>query len=242
MEDILRMVPTADGFLNLTPMERNHVVLQAIKQHCADQTKRMATFDGALTQLFGIGQASYEMRHHEAVKRALRSSWKDLEKSGLIEPADGDNGKNGYFIPTEVGKMTNEPVDLQAAHQRSWLQPEMLHVDLHGAVWSAYKNNDFDTAITEAFKTLEVAVRDRGRFSATDYGVALMEKAFDPNNGPLTDKSLPEPERRGWVRLLMGTMGAFRNSHAHRQIGIKEPLLAIERLMFVSMLLRIAKP
>ena len=47
----------------------------------------------------------------------------------------------------------------------------------------------------DALKTVEVEVRKKGACGESNYGVALMEKAFDPNKGPLTDMKLPMPRR-----------------------------------------------
>lgn len=53
------------------------------------------------------------------------------------------------------------------------------------------------TAIFNAFKEVEVAVRQAGGFTANDLGTALMKEAFQANVGPLTDKTIPESEQLG---------------------------------------------
>jgi len=45
---------------------------------------------------------------------------------------------------------------------------------------SAFLRGDYDVAIFQAFKEVEVAVRTRGGFSATDIGTDLMRRAFAP--------------------------------------------------------------
>src|SRR5215203_2310292 len=52
---------------------------------------------------------------------------------------------------------------------------------------AAYHRGKYDTAVFEAMKAVEVAVREGADLSDKDLGVHLMRKAFDKNTGPLTD-------------------------------------------------------
>jgi hypothetical protein len=56
-------------------------------------------------------------------------------------------------------------------------------------VWSLYHRAKYDTAVFEAMKAVEVAVRDAGELPDSLLGVKLMRAAFapSPNAGPLTD-------------------------------------------------------
>ena len=62
-------------------------------------------------------------------------------------------------------------------------------------VWSIFLQGDSDTAVFQAFKQVEVAVRKAGGYTKKDYGKPLMSKAFQAGKGDLTDPNQPESER-----------------------------------------------
>src|SRR5260221_3161035 len=70
--------------------------------------------------------------------------------------------------------------DFAGAEVRSRFERDMFHPSLPNACWNAFRSSDYDTAVFEAFKFVEVAVRKKVGFSAKDFGVRLMEMAFDP--------------------------------------------------------------
>jgi uncharacterized protein (TIGR02391 family) len=106
-------------------------------------------------------------------------------------------------------------------------------------VWSAFIRGEYDTAVFQAFKEIEVAVRTAGAYSFTDIGVALMRKAFDPSNGPLTDRSLPEAERESLSHLFAGAIASYKNPQSHRNVSITDPTEAVEMIILASHLLKI---
>ena len=66
-----------------------------------------------------------------------------------------------------------------------------------------------------------------------------MDKAFNPHTGPLTDTSLPVPEREGLAALFVSAIKYFKNPHSHRRPLIDEQKAAQEMVTFASHLLRI---
>lgn len=95
-------------------------------------------------------------------------------------------------------------------------------------------------AIREAFVTVEVAVREAGKYPATDYGINLMKKAFDPDTGPMGDHDNQKPisERKGLMDLFCAAMARFRNPTMHTLPDL--PLdQAQDQLLLASQLLRI---
>lgn len=114
-----------------------------------------------------------------------------------------------------------------------------LHPVIAQKVWATFLRGDYDTAVFQAFKEVEVAVRTAGGFAAEDVGTALMRKAFDPTRGPLTDTSLPLSERESLAHLFAGAIGSCKNPHSHRTISIPDPAEAVEMIMMASHLLKI---
>ena len=122
---------------------------------------------------------------------------------------------------------------------RSKFTRDMFHPALPDAAWNAFAIGDYDTAIFEAFKPLEVAVRTKGGFGTTDFGAALMKKAFDPDSGPLRDKAAPRGRRIARCELFTGAFGELRNPKGHNDPTISDALVAAEELMAAGVLRRI---
>ena len=91
----------------------------------------------------------------------------------------------------------------------------------------------------EAFKEVEIAVREAGRFDARVVGTDLMRKAFHPEDGPLSDKELPISEREALSALFAGAIGSYKNPTSHRTVEISDSVEAGEMLILASHLLRI---
>jgi uncharacterized protein (TIGR02391 family) len=235
--ELLEVAPDADRLLNFTENELQRILLAQVKSITDDELRRMAAHEEIVDAMYFSGQ--YTANKRPDVARAVRRAWEALENAELIEEPDSLNGKFGKRRISEKGRKINTAVDLSAAKVRSWLTPDLLNPKLHKACLNAFKNGDYDTAVFEALKTVEVEVRKKGGYGEGDYGVPLMDKAFEPNKGPLTDMSLPLPRRNARQRLFMGAMGDLRNPKGHSDPTINDPREAIELIMTAGCLLRI---
>ena len=119
------------------------------------------------------------------------------------------------------------------------LAKDMLHPAIREDVWALYHRGKFDTAVFEAMKAVEVAVREAGGFAAADIGSSLMRKAFNVENGPLSDLTAEASERQALSDLFAGAMGAYKNAQSHRKVGLDDPDETAEVLMLANHLLRI---
>ena len=77
-------------------------------------------------------------------------------------------------------------------------------------VWALYHRGKYDTAVFEAMKAVEVAVREASGLAAKDIGAPLMRRAFDVNGGPLTDATAEPAERQALSDLFAGTIGTYK--------------------------------
>jgi uncharacterized protein (TIGR02391 family) len=115
-----------------------------------------------------------------------------------------------------------------------------LHPTIREDVWALYHRGKYDTAVFEAMKAVEVAVRDAAGLTAKDIGAALMRKAFDAKNGPLTDMTVEDAnEREARAHLFAGAIGSYKNPHSHRNVALDDPDEAAEIIMLANHLLRI---
>jgi len=99
-------------------------------------------------------------------------------------------------------------------------------------------SSHYDTAIFQAFKEVEVKVREVGSFPPEEIGVSLMRKAFAPEIGPLSDTHTPRAEQEALAHLFAGAIGCYKNPHSHRSVTIS-PEEAVEMIILASHLLGI---
>ena len=222
--DITRALPTIDSVLQLEPEELASYLLE----HVAS--------DGNQLHLGNLlNERSTLMKHYnrdERVDEAFREAWAWLEREGLLVPK-----AYGHFI-SRRGKRIRGRQDFEAFRRSSVLPRASLHSLIAERVMSSFVRGKYDTAVFQAFKEVEVAVRAAGGFGPTDIGTELMGKAFNFTVGPLADMSLPEAERRG-ISLFSGAVGLFKNPSSHRHVTLSDPSEAAEMISFASLLLRI---
>ncbi len=172
------------------------------------------------------------------VRKVLTEAWVWLEREGCIAPHPDHLGSTWVFV-TRRGKRLAESGDTLDYKRANLLPKEFLHPVIAQRVWSAFIRGEYDSAVFEAFKQVEVAVRDAGSFSAGDLGVTLMRDAFNPNTGPLTDKNAEEGERQALRELFSGAIGSYKNPHSHRNVALTDPQEAAEMIILASHLLKI---
>ena len=56
--------------------------------------------------------------------------------------------------------------------------------------FSLLNQGQFESAVLQAYKTIETRIRKKINGTTEEYGVKLIRKAFNPESGPLTDNEL----------------------------------------------------
>lgn len=174
---------------------------------------------------------------------AFSEAWSWLEVQGLLVP---DRDKAAFPSPEtgnrQLSRRAHQFVDLvdvsrYAAARR--LPRDSLHPAIADTVWSAFIRGEYDVAVFQAMKAVEVSVRDVAGLANTDIGTRLMRKAFDPKSGKLSDMATEEGEREAMSALFAGAIGSYKNPQSHRSVKVDEPTEAIEIVMLANHLLRI---
>lgn len=176
------------------------------------------------------------------VASAVVEAWSWLIREGLVIPHPLKGDPDLYTF-SRLGEEVQDLASFNELKQRLQFPKSMLHGALVTTSWSLFLQGDFDTAIFQAFKEVEIAVRDKGLYENSDYGKDLMRKAFRPSNesvvGKLTDSSEPHEEQKSMQELFAGAYGRIRNPTAHRHGVLSDCGEAFELLVIASHLLRV---
>ena len=159
-----------------------------------------------------------------------------LEREMFIAPRPGESG-DWRFI-TRRGERVLQEENFTAYAKESLLASETLDPVLARKVKPLFLRGDYDTAIFQAFKVVEVRVRKASKFSNSDYGTDLMRKAFHPNNGPLTNTKSETAEKEAMSHLFSGAIGLFKNPVSHRDVETT-PEFAADVIRVANCLLKI---
>jgi uncharacterized protein (TIGR02391 family) len=179
----------------------------------------------------------------EEVNRALMEAWAWLQSAALLVEKAGSQGC--FFVSRRARKISSQE-DFSAYRKASLLPKAQLHPLIANKVYPAFLRGEYDTAVFQAFREVEMSVRDAGRFGHEDYGTDLMRAAFRPAErkglastpGPLTDLQLPTAEQEAMANLFAGAIGLYKNPQSHRLVPT-HPEDAAEVILFASQLLRI---
>jgi uncharacterized protein (TIGR02391 family) len=183
--------------------------------------------------------AQYPPERSAQVEWAIREAWAWLEGSGLlIEDPKYHLPNAARLLSRRAQQLAREPNPRRALSARRLLK-ESLHPIIREDVWALYHRGKYDTAVLDAMKAVEVAVRAAAGFSESDYGTDMVARAFNENNGPLRDPNAPQAERIALRNLFVGAHGSYKNPHSHRNVALDDPGEAVEIIMLANHLLRI---
>jgi len=236
MSLIKEVFPPVDEALQMEPEELAVPLLECLCQF--EETKS----SGMLNRYNFTLQSNlhaYAQDKYDAVSKAITEAWVWLEKEGLIAPAPGQTGD--WIFITRRGRKFRETADVRRYRAANLLPHKTLDPRLASKVGPAFLRGDFDTAIFEAFKEVEVKVRSLSGVGEADIGVNLMRKAFHPEKGPLTDNAQILSERQAISDLFAGAIGSFKNPSSHRDVDFNDPAEVVELIMLADQLIRIAE-
>jgi uncharacterized protein (TIGR02391 family) len=232
IKSLVSIFPDPEQLLQLSPPELAWVILEILNSMSDDELRQLGNHNA-----FAVHQTRPYTRLQEDVKKVLVEGWAWLQRECLIAPHP--NRSADSFMLTRKAKQMATRTDMEA-YRRGNLLSGMLHPLIERESKAAFLRGEYETAIFNAFKEVEVAVRTAGAFSWNDLGVALMNEAFKVNVGPLTDKTLPENEQIGLRNLFSGAIGYYKNPGSHRHFPT-DPIQVAETLFFASLLLRIVE-
>ena len=240
---ISNLVPDPIDLVSLELEELGGVLLVHLNSYDARERSAIVQFGRVSRHNFfkEIHQRPLYGNHKDEVNRALMEAWNWLvSESFLVETEHA-----GLYFISRRGNRLKSRQEFESYEKAKLLPKGQLHPLVAARVYPAFLRGEYDTAIFQAFREVEVAVRETGQFAADQVGEKLMRAAFAVANaknnltaGPLTDLQLPASEQEAMAHLFAGAFGLYRNSTVHRHIPT-HPEQTAEVIMFASQLLRI---
>jgi uncharacterized protein (TIGR02391 family) len=210
------LVPDVNVLLSLEPAEVGAVLLVHLNQIPATD----ARLGFNRYSVCGPNQLErYPAESRDDVAQAWSEGWTWLLNEGLLVEKPDDAQPTWYVLSRNARKLkTAEQIE---AYRRARVLPRgMLHQVIASKAEPPFMRGEYDTAVFQAFKEVEVAVRTACGYPESDYGTDLMRKAFHETTGPLTDSNAPTSERQALAHLFAGAIGSYKNPHSHRNVKI----------------------
>ena len=235
MRQLAQTIPDVNAMLLLEPEELGVHMLFLLKE--AYPRPKVFHPNGLIAELGESGL--YPADRVSEVELAVQEAWSWLEAQGLItaDPRDG-LGYGRRILSRRTQRFANR-IEYQRLDVARRINVDALHPALGKTVWIAFVRGELDVAVFQAMKAVEGAVRDASGLPDSVIGTRLMRQAFDPNRGPLTDRSTERSEREALSSLFAGAIGSYKNPHSHRNAALKDPTEAIEIVLLANHLLRI---
>jgi uncharacterized protein (TIGR02391 family) len=237
MRQLADVIPDAETLVQLEPEELGLRLFACIRQRY--KPGEIFPPSSFADEFWMQGNEIYPRSYKRAIVLAMKEASEWLVREGLI--MSDPEQPSSWHVLTRRGKMlstTNEVVDFQIARS---LPRAALHPSIADRVWMAFVRGEYDVAVFQAMKAVEVTVREASGLGNSAIGVALMREAFHPERGTLTDTTAEPAEREALSALFAGAVGSYKNPHSHRDIAMESPAEAVEVIMLANHLLRIVE-
>ena len=242
MPRLTDLLPDANLVLALQPEELAKAVLQVARSRLQNGTVHLSAlfFDIFQGEPHAFGNPNvYPTNQRNQIELAVTEAWTWLLTNLLLVRDPGHNGGNGYVCIGRRAVAIQDDADFANFLAAAAFPKSLLHPLIADDVWIRVARKEYDIAVFAAFRAVEERVRIVGGYVATDIGVPLMRRAFDPDNGPLAKQTDPRPEREALAHLFAGAIGSYKNPHSHRTVTIDDAREAQEIVVLASHLLRI---
>jgi Protein of unknown function (Hypoth_ymh) len=236
---LISLFPKRQDLLALAPEDLGGVIIEIVPPLLQNGSFTIHALIGQCYPQFGPAYQGTDREVALALAEAL--SW--LLSQGLLVLDPGQVGP--FYVPTRRTKNLRTRTDVEAYRKGRILPDELLPPLFAEKVVPLFRRGDHDVAVFQAFKEVEVAVRNAANAKGAGYpddlvGVKLMRRAFHPEDGPLSDTSLVEGEQEAEMHLFSGAIGHAKNPPGHRDVSITAQEAAC-LIVFASHLLSIVE-
>ncbi len=228
MQGLPGVLPNAQAVLAVSTEELAMILLDL----CRKQGQGNVTLSNIEMSVRIVGPPAYPIHRNTDVARAIGEAWQWLLNEGLMIVAPDQ--PNGWYCVTRKGRDLRV-LDIDTYRQGNLLPDSLVHPTL-ADIRPMFLRGDYDDAVLRSFIRVEEAVRAAGKYDNSLITRKLMQVAFNPDNGPLTDTSIDKGERVGLMDLFSGAIGYCKNPSSHRTVRI-ERAAAAQLILFASYLL-----
>ena len=203
--------PDAESLLAVEPEELAEPLLISLAGNQNIRPENLISYGMMAASFEGGGREmcqKYPLDQGDRILRALMEAWQWLEREGFVAPnptslsRERSAGMVTTYFVTRRGQTIQKSEDLETYRKADLLPRRQLHPIIAQKVWATFLRGDYDVAVFQGFKEVEIAVREAGEYAETDYGTALMGKAFNIKTGKLTNLHQQEAERRAVLALF----------------------------------------
>lgn len=244
---LFELLPDADYLLSLQPAELAGPLLISLDRSDLIEPFAIISFD--LMRPYFHAQPKmrqkYPEEHDADILLALMEAWRWLDREGFVAPRPTNlsestsvgDGVTYYFV-TKRGKTIETRKAFESYRHGNLLPKHQLHPTIAQKVRSRFLSGDYGDAVFEAFKQVEIAVREAVGYEKKVYGTRLMREAFG-KNGLLKDtEQFGDEESDVRSDLFAGAIACYKNPGSHQNV-LMTAEEAAEVIIFASHLLRI---
>ncbi len=159
MRELVNRIPDVEAFLALAPEELAAKMLFLLRERNSGDHHR----DSLEFELWGGTAAlgpSYPRNRQIEVHLAFAEAWAWLEAQGLLVPAEGTNGTNGFRHLSRRARQFASEADFADYRIARLIPMEVLNPRIADPVWRAMMRGEYDVAVFLSMKAVEVAVRE----------------------------------------------------------------------------------
>jgi len=148
-----------------------------------------------------------------------------------------DDEDEEQFFPTKMGFRFPEREFRRVVEKYALMPETYVHPTIVKKCFTLLNNGEFESAVLQAFKTIETTIRDKINAPPDIFGERLLKTAFNPENGVLTNFKLPKAERFAFCNYITGAFAFYRNPSSHREVEL-DFIAAFDKVVVASDLLK----
>jgi uncharacterized protein (TIGR02391 family) len=235
----------AETLLDLQPEELAGKILFILRKRNQKSNRAPESFSlhNLLGELWPVNhfpgyKPPYPTERKAEIDLAIKEAWGWLVAQSLLVSTASPGSSDSYLLGRRALKFQDQSQFASFVVSRM-LRKESLHPRIADRVWSSFLRGEYDVAVFQAMKAVEVSVREASGLPDSVVGTDLMRKAFHSSTGPLTDQQAEAGEKDARSALFAGAIGSYKNPHSHRDVNLSDPQEAIEIIMLANHLLRI---